>query len=273
MPAPLAWPDIRQRALAFAREWKDETREHAEAQTFWNEFFHVFGLSRRKVAEFERNVHKHAPTLAPGLVQEPAPTLGRGRIDLFWPGVLLGESKSRHRDLNDAYRQALEYIGGLPDHEKPLYVFVSDFARLRLYDLRGATVYPAPAEHLEIRVADLGQHVRLFGFMAGYQQRSYQEQDPVNRAAAERMGRLHDQLAAAGYHGTDLERYLVRLLFCLFAEDTDIFPRASFMDLVSQHAGPRGQLLGPLLHQLFEVLDTPEAQRPPCPPTCAIFPT
>ena len=266
MPATLPWPEIRQRALHFAREWKDETREHAEAQTFWNEFFHVFGLSRRKVAEFERNVSKHAPTLAPGLVQEPAPALGRGRMDLFWPGVLLGESKSRHKDLNEAYRQALEYIGGLPDHEKPPYVFVSDFARLRLYDLRGRTVYPAPAEHTEIQVAHLGRHVRLFGFMAGYQQRTYQEQDPVNRAAAERMGRLHDQLAASGYHGTDLERYLVRLLFCLFAEDTDIFPRASFMDLVSQHAGPKGQHLGPLLHQLFEVLDTPEDQRPPALP-------
>ena len=187
-------------------------------------------------------------------------------MDLFWPGVLLGESKSRHKDLNEAYRQALEYIGGLPDHEKPPYVFVSDFARLRLYDLRGRTVYPAPAEHTEIQVAHLGRHVRLFGFMAGYQQRTYQEQDPVNRAAAERMGRLHDQLAASGYRGTDLERYLVRLLFCLFAEDTDIFPRASFMDLVSQHAGPKGQHLGPLLHQLFEVLDTPENQRPPALP-------
>jgi len=266
MPLNLPWPEIRQRALQFAREWKDETREHAEAQTFWNEFFQVFGLNRRRVADFERNVLKHQLNLPSGMVQEPAPALGRGRIDLFWPGVLIGESKSRHRDLNEAYRQALEYIGGLPNHEKPLYVFVSDFARLRLYDLRGHAVYPVPADHTEIQVADLGQNVRLFGFMAGYQQRIYQEQDPVNRAAAERMGRLHDQLAASGYHGTNLERYLVRLLFCLFAEDTDIFPRASFMDLVSQHAGPKGQLLGPLLHQLFEVLDTPEDQRPPALP-------
>ena len=266
MPATLPWPEIRQRALAFAHVWKDEISEQGEAQSFWNAFFHVFGLDRRRVAKFELKVSKHAPTLAAGLVQEPAPALGRGRIDLFWPGVLIGESKSRHKDLNDAYRQVLEYIGGLPDHEKPQYVFLSDFARLRLYDLRGRTVYPAPAEHIEIQMADLGRHVRLFGFMAGYQQRTYQEQDPVNRAAAERMGRLHDQLAASGYRGTDLERYLVRLLFCLFAEDTDIFPRASFMDLVSQHAGPRGQLLGPLLHQLFEVLDTPEDQRPPALP-------
>ncbi|MBC8084961.1 MAG: class I SAM-dependent DNA methyltransferase, partial [Hymenobacter sp.] len=83
----------------------------------------------------------------------------------------------------------------------------------------------------------------------------------MNRAAAERMGDLHDAMAASGYRGTDLERYLVRLLFCLFAEDTDIFPRAAFMNFVRLHAGPRAQDLGAKLHELFEVLDTPEDQR------------
>lgn len=234
---PLTWPEIRTRAYQFARDSQALYDERAEAQTFWNDFFEVFGISRKRVAVFEKNVRKHAPTLAPGLVQEPAPRR-QGFIDLFWPGVLLGESKSRHKNLNAAYQQALEYIGGVAPHERPQYVFVTDFARLRLYDLRGHTVYPDVADHTEILVADLGKHVRLFGFMAGYQQRTYQEQDPVNRDAAERMGRLHDQLEASGYRGSDLERYLVRLLFCLFAEDTDIFPRASFMDLISQHARP-----------------------------------
>ena len=94
MPATLPWPEIRQRALHFAREWKDETREHSEAQTFWNEFFHVFGLSRRKVAEFERNVSKHAPTLAPGLVQEPAPALGRAAWTCFGRACCWAKAKA-----------------------------------------------------------------------------------------------------------------------------------------------------------------------------------
>ncbi|UYZ64254.1 type IIL restriction-modification enzyme MmeI [Hymenobacter weizhouensis] len=241
---PLSWSEIRKNAYQFAREWATATDERAEAQTFWNEFFDVFGITRRKVAAFEKNVRKHAPTLPAGLVEEPGGAVEKGRIDLFWPGVLIGESKSRHKNLDRAYQQALEYVGGLLPHEKPQYIFVSDFARLRLYDLRRSTVFPAVQEHTEILLQDLGQHVRLFGFMAGYQQRTYQEQDPVNVQAAERMGRLHDQLEASGYRGSDLERYLVRLLFCLFAEDTDIFPRAAFMDLVSQHAGPKGQQLG-----------------------------
>jgi hypothetical protein len=241
-PIPLAWPEIRKRALAFAHEYRDAVQEDEDAQSFWNEFFDVFGKRRRGTARFEYKVRKRAAALPAGEGAAPeAPDLGRGRIDLFWPGVLLAESKSRHKNLDDAYAQALEYIGNLPAYERPQYIFTSDFARLRLYDLRGKTVYPTAADHVEIPVAELGKHVRLFGFMAGYEQRTYQEQDPVNRTAAERMGKLHDQLEASGYRGADLERYLVRLLFCLFAEDTDIFPRASFMDLVRRHAGPKGQ--------------------------------
>ena len=264
LPTSLPWPKIRENALAFAHEYRNAVKENEDAQSFWNDFFNVFGKKRRGTARFEYAVRKRATSLPKGAADETAEDLGAGRIDLFWPGVLLAESKSRekHVDLNAAYNQALEYIGGLPAHERPQYIFTSDFARLRFYDLRGKTVHPGVDEHVEIPVAELGKHVRLFGFMAGYEQRSYQEQDPVNRQAAERMGRLHDQLEASGYRGADLERYLVRLLFCLFAEDTDIFPRASFMDLVSRHAGPKGQQLGPLLHQLFEVLDTPEDERP-----------
>ena len=263
LPTPLPWPKIRENALAFAHEYRDAVKENEDAQSFWNDFFNVFGKKRRGTARFEYAVRKRATSLPKGAAEEAAEDLGAGRIDLFWPGMLLAESKSRdkHVDLDAAYRQALEYIGGLPVHERPQYIFTSDFGRLRFYDLRGKTVYPAASENVEIAVAELGKHVRLFGFMAGYDQRTYQEQDPVNRQAAERMGKLHDQLEASGYKGADLERYLVRLLFCLFAEDTDIFPRASFMDLVSRHAGPKGQLLGPLLHQLFEVLDTPEDER------------
>lgn len=47
---PLSPNEIRNRALAFAREWQGERRERAEAQTFWNEFFNVFGISRKQVS-------------------------------------------------------------------------------------------------------------------------------------------------------------------------------------------------------------------------------
>ncbi len=81
---PLSWSEIRKNAYDFARTWTDVTREQAEAQTFWNEFFEVFGINRRRVARFEENVTRHDPTLPVGMVEEPGPAR-RGRIDLFWP--------------------------------------------------------------------------------------------------------------------------------------------------------------------------------------------
>ena len=76
---PLSWNEIRHRAIAFSREWQGETREAAERQSFWNDFFHVFGVRRRTVATFEEPVRKLSGDW--------------GFIDLFWPGRLLAEHK------------------------------------------------------------------------------------------------------------------------------------------------------------------------------------
>jgi len=102
---PLSWNEIKDRALRFSREWADEASEDAEAQSFWNGFFEVFGVSRRRVANFERRVKKID---------------GKdGYIDLLWKGVLLVEHKSRGKDLDRAHAQARDYFHGLSDAELP----------------------------------------------------------------------------------------------------------------------------------------------------------
>lgn len=53
---PLSWNEIRDRSVAFVREWESESSEHAEAKTFWDEFFQVFGVIRRRLAAFEKHV-------------------------------------------------------------------------------------------------------------------------------------------------------------------------------------------------------------------------
>ena len=112
-------------------------------------------------------------------------------------------------------------------------------------------------------LAALPDHVEAFGFILGVQRRTFRDQDPVNIAAAELVGLLHDQLAAAGHGGHDLERFLVRIVFCLFADDTGIFePRDIFVELIETRTSGDGADLGPWLAQMFQVLDTPEPQRP-----------
>lgn len=238
---PLSWNEIKDRALAFSREWADEASEDAEAKSFWDGFFEVFGVPRRRVGSFERRVKKQD---------------GKdGFIDLLWKGVLLVEHKSRGRDLDRAHAQARDYFTGLTDAELPKYLLVSDFARFRLYDLE--TGEPP----VEFALRDLHKQVRNFGFIAGYQTRTYKDEDPVNVQAAERMGRLHDALKAAGFDGHALEVLLVRLLFCLFADDTGIFPRHAFSELVAQRTSADGADLGLWLAQLFQTLNTPPEKR------------
>lgn len=238
---PLSWNEIKDRALKFSREWAEEASEDAEAKSFWDDFFNVFGVSRRRVGTFEKRVKKLD---------------GRdGFIDLLWKGVLLVEHKSRGKDLDRAHQQARDYFHGLTDAELPKYLLVSDFARFRLYDLEGDE---AP---VEFNLKDLHKHVRRFGFIAGYQPRAFKEEDPVNVLAAERMGKLHDALKAAGYDGHVLEVLLVRLLFCLFADDTGIFARLAFHELITQRTSPDGADLGQWLAQLFQTLNTDTDKR------------
>lgn len=237
---PLSWNEIKSRALAFSKQWKDECSEDAEAKSFWDGFFDVFGISRKRVASFE----------------EPVKKMGgkQGFIDLFWKGVMLVEHKSRGRDLDKAYTQALDYFAGIPERDLPKYVLVSDFARFRLYNLESSEI-------IEFALADFYQNIRHFGFIAGYQTHKIGYQDPVNIKAAEQMGKLHDQMKAVGYEGHPLEVYLVRLLFCVFAEDTGIFERQQFQDYIENHTASDGSDLGHHLNTLFYVLNTPGEKR------------
>ncbi len=117
----LSQAEIRNNAIAFVHEWKGETRERAESQTFWNEFLQIFGIKRRQVAIFERAVPKN--------------NQNTGSIDLFWRGVLLVEHKSLGKNFDKASSQAFEYLENLPADELPEYVLISDFAAFRQYDL------------------------------------------------------------------------------------------------------------------------------------------
>ncbi len=238
---PLSWNEIRDRSVTFAREWEGERAEHAEAKSFWDAFFQVFGVSRHRIATFEKHVKK---------------ANGKdGFIDLFWPGMLLVEHKSLGKNLDSAYDQATDYFPGLSDKELPRYIIVSDFARFRVRNLD-------TGESAGFLLEDLSKNLSLFGFIAGYEAREYKEQDPVNIKAAQKLGELHDALKNVGYEGHELEVYLVRILFCLFADDTGIFmPRGAFEDFIRVCTSEDGSDLAPRIAQIFQTLNTPPEER------------
>ncbi len=241
MAVTLSQNEISARAAKFAGDWKDTEREEAEAQSFLIDFFHVLGVSRERVAIFEYKVK-----CADG---------GSGYIDLFWKGHILIEMKSRGKDLAKAYEQAKRYADSLAHHEFPKAILVCDFENWLFYDLS------KDGQLTTFSLSELPQYIHLFYFLAGYEQREYQEEDPVNVQAAELLGKLHDSLKAIGYIGHPLEVYLVRILFCLFADDTGIFRKDTFRAFIQEVTSEDGNDLAARLAELFQVLNTPEQQR------------
>ncbi len=238
----LSWNQIRANAARFAEDWKEAHYERGETQSFYNDFFQVFGVRRRKVATFEHPVKN-------------LPEGRRGYLDMFWKGVLLVEQKSAGRKLVPAKTQAFDYFPGLKDAELPRYLLLSDFQTFELYDLELGT-------EVRFQLSELSANVEHFGFILGIEKRVFRDQDPANIEASELMGHLHDALKASGYLGHDLERLLVRLLFCLFADDTGIFePRDIFTDLIEQRTSEDGADVGQWLAVLFDVLNQPEEER------------
>jgi hypothetical protein len=260
---PLSWNEIKHRAIAFSKEWKGETREDAEAKSFWDAFFNVFGIQRRTVASFEEPVKKLSGDWA--------------YIDLFWPGTLLAEHKSAGKDLGKAHAQGMEYIRALASSgrvkESPRYLIVSDFQRIAIHDLEPEQDPDLPLlqrlpPSFEFPLADFHKHIRHFFFVAGYKQHKLNPEDPANEEATQLMCELHDALEegeygtdATGRAGHELKQFLVRLLFCLFGEDNGIFPTRAFQLYIEDHTAPDGSDLGPKLGQLFEVLNTQEDRR------------
>jgi hypothetical protein len=236
----LGWDEIARRAKAFSEEWKDARYEKGETQSFYNDFFEIFGIRRRTVAVYEQRVklldNKH------------------GFIDLFWPGTLLVEQKSGRLDLGKAQGQALDYLHGVHSTQQPQWILTCDFQNWVLLDLD-------TGKELKFRLADLHKHVGAFDFMLG-RRVTFETQAGVTIKAAELMGKLHDALEEANYTGHDLEQLLVRLLFCLFADDTGIFqPKDIFLQLIENDTRPDGTDTGRVLNELFDVLDCPEGER------------
>jgi len=145
-------------------------------------------------------------------------------------------------------------------------LIVSDFARIALHDLEPEQDPDAPLLQrlpptIEFPLTDLHKHVRHFAFIAGYTQHKLNPEDPANLEATQLMCNLHDALEAGGYTGHELKRFLVRILFCLFAEDNGIFPQKAFELFIRDRTAADGSDLGVRLEQLFRVLNTDTGKR------------
>lgn len=235
-------------AQQFARRWKNEKREEAEAKTFWDEFFRIFNLDRYKTASLEYAVKNHRQNTTKF-------------ADVFWAGRLLCEHKSANKDLDKAFAQAAGYVDEIRRHnpeDVPRHVIVCDFATMRLYDLQTDTRIDFPLEDLPEQIKN-----RNFDFMDGIGRELKAAEEQANIEAADAVGSLYQAFRAdTAYNEHALKQFIIRLLFCFFADDTLIFDKSQFEDYLRRHTKEDGSDTGSTLNQIFQVLDTPPGKRP-----------
>lgn len=232
-------------AARFVEKWKNAKEEKQESNLFWHSFFiDLLGITDLQAAgiEFEKRVisSKRGTT---------------NYIDVFWKDTFLVEQKSSGKDLDAAEAQAREYVVSLPPVLRPPIVIVCDFIKFRIVDVLRNQVH-------EFAVADLPDNLdRIEGIIGHRTQAVTRIQVEADQKAAQLMADLYVQLEKNGYEGHDASVFMVRILFCLFADDTRMWKMDSF-DRLIKDTNPLGSDLGPRLQSLFEVLDTPKESRP-----------
>jgi len=237
----LPWQTIQSNAINFAPKWKDVTSEKSHGQAFTIDLLRAFGIEN--------------PALD-GTLEYPVPkTLStKGYIDYLRKGKggIAIEMKSRGEDLNKAFEQLRGYMARLPEQEVPNVWLVCDFENMRVRDWAANTT-------TDFKTKDLHKHIRRFANLAGHTiEKARAVSMDVNRKAAEKMARLHNLLKECGYDGKKLEVYLVRLLFCLFADHAGIFPQDSFFNYIGNS---KGDDVAMRIQKLFDVLDMPKEER------------
>lgn len=250
-----------------------ETRiEEKYAQSFWSELLACFGVTASRMDLFEQDARRGS-------------TGGLGKIDLFWPGMVIGEAKSPGKDLDAALAQARDYLqGGLvTDTEQPRYMLASDFENIRLVRLG------APEQRFDVAftLSEVTDHVDQLKFLAGYDEITHEEQEEASLKASKLMADLFVAIVGddvdeevgdeaptnpededAAVQQTSM--FLTRLLFLMFGDDAGLWEQDIFYRFVLEHTNSEN--LGSQLAALFEVLNTPESRRKRVPASMAKFP-
>lgn len=247
MAKALSLNEIRRRAAQFVVDWRDEPGdERQQAQSFVRDLLRTFGITGTKAALYEKRAKRSS-------------TGHQGYIDALVPGLCLIEMKSAGKDLTAAERQALDYVDDLPDVEAPRWVITSDFHSFRILDLEAEDGADTEAFPLE----DLPARVEALAFLAGYQTRAFgdQKQEAASIKAAQIMADLYEALSDSGYDDHDASVFLVRVLFCLYADDSGVWERDLFYEFLEQRTAEDGTDLGPQLAFLFQAMNRPTDRR------------
>src|SRR5699024_10991701 len=244
--------------------WRDDGTEAGtekrHAQQLWSDLMGCFDIASERIDVFERNADR-------------ASTGGRGYIDFFWSGVVIGEAKSLDVPLERAYHQVLDYLNGgsVGTHEWPRFILVTNFEHFRLDRLGDET----ESWTVEFSIDEITDYLEQLLFFAGVEALTKREQENASIEAARLMAKLFNTLAgeeadeAVGEDApidpaeeddtTELASILMtRLLFLMYGDDAGLWEQDLFYRWVES---VNSKNIGPALDGLFEVLNTDHPTR------------
>jgi hypothetical protein len=236
---------LKERATEFIKNWEGHHGERSEAQVFWHEFFAMFDVRSVNIGMYE-------------LAAKRATTGGDGRIDYLIPWDLAVEHKTSGEDLFKAMDQLIDYLPSLKQDRPPRLLVTCDFGHFMWHDLETGKEGMFP-------LTDLVANLDLFWWLAGHEGRGaevFEDEESANLKATALMAKLYDAVMETGYDEHELRQWLTRILFCMFADDTDVWPRNAFVDFVHFHTQADGTDLGSQINAVFELLNMPPERRP-----------
>lgn len=201
---------LKEKAKKFAEDQKDTSYEKGETSSFWLDFMKIFDI-KDKVLNFEYQVKD-------GNNQTKF-------IDVIWKGNFIVEQKTKGKNLDKAFKQALGYTHLLSNEDRVDYIIVCDFNTFRLTSIK-------TNEDIEFTLEELPDYIENFDFIYNYGEKFHPTQEQLTLKASEVLAKIHDELESTNYTEKDLEIFLIRLLFCLYAEDTGIFDEYQFYDYI-----------------------------------------
>lgn len=269
MATKISEQEKKRAAKEFAAFWKDKGYEKGESQKFWIELLtNVYGVSdATRYIEFEDQVKMDTTSFIDGYISETKVLIEQKSIDKD----LLKPIRQSNGQYLTPFQQAKNYSANLPYSRRPRWIITCNFKEFYIYDMENPNAEP---EILLLKNIEKEYH--RMDFLVDTKNEYIKKEMKVSIEAGEIVGHIYDEIKKQ-YIDPDAPESLrslnilcVRLVFCLYAEDADVFNRLLFHDFIKGHNSTH---LNKALEELFEVLNTPEDERSPyLPEDLQLFP-
>lgn len=244
-------------AKRFVEYWSGKGYEKGQSQPFWLSLLReVFGIAEpEKFITFEDQVHLDNTSFIDGYIDSTHVMIEQKSLGKD----LQKKIKQSNGALLTPYEQAKRYSMELPYSKRPRWIVTSNFESFLIYDMERPGVDPQL-----IYLKDLPEEYWRLEFLVDDEKRRIQKEQDISEDAGRIIKLLYDALAECYGDMTDpvnqksLNKLIVRLVFCLYAEDSEMFSHGQFQDYINHFDADD---LSDALFNLFKVLDTREEDR------------